>query len=154
MRNIIYVNYILLMILNYGYVLGWLAGKKEKLFGDEVAGFYSNVSCKYGIAIILSALVLLCVGTADEYGTSLEAVKELATGQAQQYYSEAMERKELYLDESVSIVEADPYSVTPRLLFFDDITDDATNWKNVTTSGYYGKESVVLNEYVSYIEYD
>ena len=37
-----------------------------------------------------------------------------------------------------------PYSVRPRVLFFDDATPDADNWRNEALRDYYGKNSVIV----------
>jgi hypothetical protein len=84
----------------------------------------------------------------------LEAIRELASGQAKQYYQEAMIRKEIYQDESILDAEVEPYSVKPYLLYFDDITDDPENWKNKGVIEFYRKDSVKLNRYDPEVDYD
>lgn len=155
MRNVIYVNYVLLLVINYVYLLGWLVSKQpESKSLHDLVNIYNRMACRYGVMIILGAVFWLGIGDSENYGTSLEAAKEIVSGQAAQYHKEAMERKELYMDENLVNIEVKPYSVTPRLLFFDDITDDENNWKNRGISEYYGKESIILDQYVPYINYD
>lgn len=155
MRNIIYVNYILLLILNYTYFLGWLAMSRKNInLLYRIADVYTMITPKYGVLIILGSIFWLSIGTVENYGTSFEAAKELVSGQAARYHQEYMERKKMYEDEILEEVEVEPYSVTPQLLFFDDITDDPQNWKNLGVSNFYGKKTVILSEYVSYISYD
>ena len=65
-----------------------------------------------------------------------------------------MKRYELYKDPSVTEVVAEPLSVKPELIFFDDITDDGTNWKNTSTAKYFGKELVKLRVRDPDIDYE
>ncbi len=155
MRNVIYVNFIILFVLTYGYLLGWLVIR----FYDHgiwiwMRDFYKKVHIWQGISMAVIVYFFVCAGDFRTSGVSVEAVRELVTGEALSYYNEAVERKTAYLNTNIRNVEVEPYSVKPYLLFFDDITDDVNNWKNIAVSTYYGKESVWLNRYDPEIDYE
>lgn len=155
LRNVIYVNFIILVVLTYSYLLGWLIVKfSDNRIWIRLQDFYQNIPAWQGISIVIVVCVFLCAGNFRTGGVSIEAMRELFAGEAAAYYSEAMERKAIYLNPDIQNVEVEPYRVKPYLLFFDDITDDAQNWKNVGVSTYYGKESVRLNRYDPDVDYD
>lgn len=155
LRNVIYVNFIFLVVLTYGYLLGWWMVKyQRKEIIEKISGIYQKLPGAVNGCIVLAVFGILCVGSSGQRGMSAEAVYELTTGQASQYHGEAMIRKEQYLDPVMREVEVAPYSVKPRLLFFDDITDDPSNWKNVGVKDFYGKEKVCLDRYDPDVEYD
>jgi hypothetical protein len=114
LKNVIYVNFVIIVILTYAYLAGWAAerfGKSRVV--RKISGFYENMPGVAGTVCTLVTFVLLCAGNFQQCGTSVEAVKELVSGQASQYYTEAMDRKEMYLDSSLREVEVSPYSVKP-----------------------------------------
>lgn len=155
LKNIIFVNYILFLIIVYCYVLGWVTIKwKNMQMMIKISRLYQGLSMKISICLVSVMFIFLCVGNFQQYGISIEAIKELESGQAVQYYEEAMDRKELYQNLDIQVVEVLPYSIKPYLLFFDDITDDSENWKNKAVSQFYGKDSIKLNRYDPDVDYD
>lgn len=155
LRNVIYVSYIILAVLIYGYFLGWLIAKeKNRTLSRNIAYIYQNTPVKNSIIAIIIVIGLLCAGDAKQYGVSIEACKEIVGGQAAQYHREATERKRIYQYSEETHIEVAPYSVKPYLLFFDDITDDSENWKNMAIRNYYEKETVKLDRYDPDVEYD
>lgn len=155
LHNLVYVNFVILVILTYGYFIGWLiANKLNDSQTEYISRIYGKMSLRYSIPIAVLVLIWLSSGSAERYGTSMEAVKEILNGSAVQYHAQIMERQNLYEDSSKKEVVVEPLSVKPELIFFDDITDDETNWKNMSTAGYFGKRSVKLSEYDPDIDYE
>ena len=76
--------------------------------------------------------------------TSIQAWNALRTGQARQYHAEFEARVEILEDAARPDAVLQPYSVRPRVLFFDDATPDADNWRNEALRDYYGKNSVIV----------
>lgn len=155
LRNLIYVNFVILVVLTYGYFLGWLAANHlDDSQTEYISEFYQRISWKYGVSLVILVMVWITAGTSQKYGTSIEAVKELLNGSVAQYHAQIMERYELYEDSSIEEVVVEPLRVKPELIYFDDITDDETNWKNVSIANYFGKRSVKLSEYDPDVDYD
>lgn len=155
LHNLIYVSFVILVILTYGYFLGWLtANKLSSAQTEYIAAIYQRMSWKYSIPLAVGVMLWLSAGTAERYGTSMEAVKEILNGSAAQYHAQIAERHELYEDPSAEDVVVEPLSAKPELIFFDDITDDESNWKNTSTAKYFGKKSVKLSEYDPDIDYE
>lgn len=76
--------------------------------------------------------------------TSIQAWNALRTGQARQYHAEFEARVEILEDAARPDAVLQPYSVRPRVLFFDDATPNADNWRNEALRDYYGKNSVIV----------
>ena len=155
LKNVIYVNYVILMVLLYGYVLGWLIKRyPDSKIEKRIVTVWEKCCWQVRTVIILVGISLLCIGGSSKPGVSLEAVSELISGEAAQYHAEGIIRKESYIDEKIADVEVEPYSVKPTLLFFDDITDDPDNWKNKGLAEFYQKNSAKLNRFDEDVDYD
>lgn len=145
--NIIYYAFVVLLIFNLFYVLGWckemakkhgICIKKEKQESkcERPAYFMSFLLV---IFILVSSIELV---VADN--TSIDAVRALLRGEANAYYDTAMERLDLLKDDSQQDVVLPRYSVKPYVLYFSDITEDPTDWHNIDMREYYQKNSVIL----------
>lgn len=75
--------------------------------------------------------------------TSVSAVTSLYLGDAQAFDSIADQRVEM-LQSGVKNVELPSFTIKPYVLFFDDITQDSTNWRNEYVAKFYGIETVTL----------
>lgn len=135
--NIVYFSYLLLLAINLTYWLGW-AAKQQAQRRHRLPP----------LSVLAAALVLLlCCGIAVLRGTgftSLGALSTLMSGEAAEYHACAQRRFDILKDSSIEDAELERFPCQPYLLFFDDITDDPTDWRNVDMSSYYGKNSVVL----------
>lgn len=76
----------------------------------------------------------------------LHGPRSLVNGEGRTFYEEAMERHELYVDESIMEVEIRPYSARPALFDFDDLTKETGNWLNLAVTEYFHKTYVKLVE--------
>lgn len=98
-------------------------------------------------AVCFCLVLLVWVLTADKNTyTSISALRSLVNGEAQTFYTEAMERHDIYIDENIVDVEVKPYSAKPALFDFDDLTEDGGNWLNLAVMQYYHKAYVKLAE--------
>lgn len=138
--NIDYLTYELFLFFHVFYGMGCLASTRKWL-GWKLKGTVKR--CGYCLAF-MGLLVAIGVNGGSVIGrsTSLEAIQELRSGEAQQYHREMMERLNLYLDESVQEVYVKPLTVKPELLFFDDLEMDITDWRNESIARYYHKKLV------------
>ncbi|MCD8130592.1 MAG: DUF6056 family protein [Lachnospiraceae bacterium] len=78
--------------------------------------------------------------------TTVSAIRDLYTGEAQIYYEEYLERLEILEDDTISDAVLEPFSYYPYVLFFEDIKEDPDHWANKAYATYYGKNSVRLAE--------
>ena len=102
--------------------------------------------CTLGFAAVTAALLAVsCFAMRDTLNfTSIQAWNALRTGQARQYHAEFEARVEILEDAARPDAVLQPYSVRPRVLFFDDATPNADNWRNEALRDYYGKNSVIV----------
>lgn len=159
--DIVYYSYYLLVLLNLLYFLGWLSRKnreKEKAINTRLSAVFAVLS-KHRVKCSVAALVLffcstlgMCSITKGADGkpavtrlpAGASAVISLATGEAKKYDTEARERIMVYKDLSHTDVEVRPFSVTPYVLFENDITADIHDWRNQNIAKFYGKKSIRL----------
>lgn len=138
--NILFFAYVILLIINLAYWLGWLVRRFDAV----------RAHCR---AITLTGLIVLgiifgagCLGgllTGASF-SAVSALSSIRSGEAAAYRAECEARLVLLNDSTVSDVCLPPLSARPYVLFFDDITPDPTDWRNESLAKYYGKDSVTL----------
>lgn len=137
--NIIKMWFLLLLIFNEIYFIGWFC-KHFSLSSKQMPHFISF----YIIIIVLLLIQFKMTPTIQKQYSSYAAYVSLKTGEAHQYDFEYSERLDELLSPKTKLV-LKPFSVKPRLLYFDDITEDPLNWKNTSTAAWYQKELIVLD---------
>lgn len=140
-QNLYRFNFYLLVFGNELYWLGWLSRR-----WGEIQTHRDN--CYLLPGWILGG-VLLCMSLAVWGGstvTSTSALQSLHKGEAQRYHAEYEKRLSVLRDASVEVVELEPFSVKPYLLFFGDVVEDSEDWVNKAMAEYFGKKSVKLKE--------
>lgn len=154
--NIIQMVYYLCLIMVTTYWLGYYAHRESAgawgtvveidtgslRTGDVFGLFLEKAGVKMTVVCLLVVLAVW-VFTADKNTyTSLSALRSLVNGEAQTFYTEAMERHELYIDDDIAEVELKPYSAKPALFDVGDLSEDEDNWLNLAVMQYYHKTSV------------
>ena len=140
--NVIYGAFLILTVGNLFYWLGWLKRRKQL--------FSIKLRC-LGIAQILGiiaalTLIVITVKFQGETITSVSALGELRSGEAQRYYETAEIREELLIksgdqQETLILPSIDDY---PTLLFYMDITEDPNEWTNAGLEEFYGKTKIAV----------
>lgn len=98
------------------------------------------------MAWCLSAAVLLLgvlIGCGENM-SSYQAWLSIKSGEAAQYSMEADIRYEILCNSKGEEVVLQPFSVYPHLLFFVDITEDTSDWRNQYVTDYFELNSVRL----------
>lgn len=150
--NIIQMVYYLCLILVTTYWLGWLSrssrqeGRVKVSTAEKFGSFLESTQNMMTVSCLLLVAVIW-IFTADKNTyTSISALRSLVIGDGKTYYAEAMERHELYVDETISDVEITPFSMKPALFDFEDLSEDPYYWLNMAVNGYYHKHTVRLIE--------
>lgn len=139
--DIIFYSAFFWMAVNLFYFLGWL---QRRLWAENGAVPQGRYTIGF-VAVTAALLAVSCFAMRDMLNfTSIQALNALRTGQAQQYHAEFEARVEILEDTAQPDAVLQPYSVRPRVLFFDDATPYADNWRNEALRDYYGKRSVVV----------
>lgn len=145
--NIMFLDFMILTILNIFYFMGWLYRKFG--FAEQISG-----SCLEKTDVKWYLLAVLCLGifvgamyakVNPDYFTSTSALYSLMTKEGREYGIETAEREDM-LKQAVESDTADVaiprLTVHPYLLFWSDITEDAGDWTNRSMARYYGKDSI------------
>lgn len=143
MYDIIFYGFILLWMVDWCYLVGWLAARDRRSRTEQDAGVPTKtVPVLYSVCIAgVFALMALMVGNthlSDQepvYSfTSLEAVFSLRSGEAAAYHAAFQRRLELLKDPAVEQVRLEEYPTRPALLYVDDRQQEMAR--------YYGKELI------------
>lgn len=138
-ENIIFLNYLLLILLNEVYLIGWLDSRwhideKTYLLDEEK----KDTKWMY-IAIIFG--ILFCAGLTilkeENSFTSSAAVASLVRGEAARYGQETLDRTKLIGNCGGNMLEVPRFVETPYLLYMDDIVPDSDDWRNSSMERYY-----------------
>ncbi len=152
--NIIQMVYYLSLIMLTVYWLGWISHRdsegsvrhKAVSVGEQLGSFLESTQNMMTVSFLFLVMIVW-VFTADKNTyTSISALRSLVIGDGKTYYTEAMQRHEQYIDETVTDVVVEPYSMKPALFDFDDLSEDEGYWLNGAVTGYYHKHSVRLME--------
>lgn len=139
--DIIFYTAFFWMAVNLFYFLGWL---QRRLWAENGAVPQGRYTIGF-VAVTAALLAVSCFAMRDMLNfTSIQALNALRTGQAQQYHAEFEARVEILEDTTQPDAVLQPYSVRPRVLYFDDATSDAADWRNGAIAYYYGKHSVIV----------
>ena len=135
-------------------LFSWLAFAQKSVervrFRKQKGGLFSLILL---LVFLAGTLGLIRVGKNPETGEvameglplSVQAVISLASGEAQDYHVQLLERETLYQNESLADVRVEPLKEKPYLLFQQDVTEAPNNWVNQAVAKYYHKESVALS---------
>lgn len=140
LMDIIYYAYLLLLALNLLYWQGWQQARR----GARRAGDPALLPI---LGSLLLCVALLGVSARLQGGISLaSAYSALRGGQARAYYATAQERLAILRDPEISVALLPDYRDPPYLLFFDDISADPNDWRNMGMASFYEKDQVILLE--------
>ena len=75
----------------------------------------------------------------------MSAAYSLATGEAQAFHAQMLERAEICRSAPGEDVMLSARTAEPWVLAYEDITTDPADWKNAGMAAYYGNASVRLD---------
>lgn len=142
--NIIQMTYYLSVLAVTAYWLGYFSHRKrrEDAAAEALGLFLERAGSRMSVVCLLLLLGVWALTADKNTYASISALRSVVNGEAQTFYQEAMERYELYMDESIAEVEVAPYSARPALFDFTDLSGDEGNWMNLAVARYYHKDSV------------
>ena len=131
--NVVYFAFVLLVYINVFYVCGWLCGKMS------FRGAVGDVSHILTVFLLCFGMIAGCYRDSAGY----IAWKSMSSGEALAYSLEADARYNLYIQSAGQDVEVPAFSFYPQLLYYDDITEDPEDWRNLQVEEYFELNSVV-----------
>ena len=102
----------------------------------------SALSFRSRASVVAAAVLLLAIVVAPS--TFSTAFDELRSGRIQSYDAQIDARLAVYEDDSIRDAVFPQLTEKPELIYFDDITEDPADWRNVDAAAYYNKDTVAL----------
>lgn len=143
--NIIFLDFLLLVILNLIYIIGWLDRKLsivERFHNNDI--LENRAVNQYMIFIAVSTVFFagMYAKVDADFFTSSSAVKSILSGEAAAYGAETTARtKSIEACDGEELV-IPRFVEQPYLLYFDDIIRDPDDWKNKSMERYYRIEKI------------
>lgn len=149
-RNIYRIVYYMMILFDMIYVLGYVKQKLVvsrafELIEKTEHYFVRKMWLPFGAVVTGFLLFMVLCDDWNSY-MSLSAAQSVFTKEAQLYHVQNLEREENLKTTEEKEVLVKAASVQPKLLYFDDITTDKSDWRNQYMAKWYGKKSVVLVE--------
>lgn len=144
-ENIIFLDYILMIILNEAYFIGWLNNRwhiVNKVCSVDIKNKKNQLVCALFLFGVLFCAGLTILKDENSFTTS-SAVASLISGEAARYGGETLDRTKMIENCGGDLLEVPRFVETPYLLYMDDIVPDSDDWRNQSMSRYYGFERVV-----------
>ena len=142
LTDIVYITFVVLTVLNYTYAMGIIL---KYIDITNVVNYIANIKTYIlCFAYILVLIIIAIAGNENTYTTSHEALVELISGEAKEYDEEMDSRIKYYSDESLVDVELESLTVYPKLLYFQDLSTDSKDWKNIDAAIYYDKNTIKI----------
>lgn len=145
--NILYFSFIILSVLNLFLWCGYLKQRRAAKKGQSIPSVFVS-SLPLIPAAAGTAALIICIGFGivmhTSPMTSLMALGEMRSGEAEAYYSEMLERQDILEDDTVRDCSFAPLSEHPYLLFFGDMTEDENFYANGDASTFYHKNSIKI----------
>ena len=142
--NVIYLFFYFMVFLNAVYWVGFLTQLLSKERLNEFAVPAKKRILFYTIPLLVCICMTIYFTPANRF-TSLSAGASIYFKEAQLYHVHMVQREAL-LESNEEIVTLPKLAVKPYLLYFDDITNDPTDWRNTSVAKYYHKKEVRLSE--------
>ncbi len=142
LKNIIFFFYVLLIVFNLFWWCGWLTHRRKDFQTSQ------SDSIRILPFTLFSGASFICLIFAvflfHSSLTSVLAINELRSGEAQSYYEEALQRQSVLEDATIQDCEFEPFESMPYLLFFTDMSDDPSDFQNEDTCTYYHKNTIIV----------
>ncbi len=140
--NVVYFSFVVLMFLNEFYICGWLVEHFIKV-ND---GHTNEIRLSQQYSLVAVVLVVGMILGCGESSAGYQAFLQLKTGAAARYSSEADARFQILETSRGKDVVLDAYTEQPYMIFFDDITEDSSDWRNQYMLEYFELNSVALKK--------
>lgn len=162
----VYYSFLLFSLAAYVYLCGYLLRKRRKrrkamrerqgaeegvtatLESPEDMGvgkeYYRRWACAVGAGGAVLVILMFVTGSVSDF-TTIRAIRVLASGEAQAYEQEYMERYRLLTDESRKELVLTPYVNQPDMLYVGDFSEDPQEPTCVKAAKFFGKASVCVD---------
>jgi len=141
--RVLNVNFFVLLLFVFFsmvYALGYIA-RRDINFGGLAR--YKNIFVIACACLFIAGSIIFTVRDVNTMA-GVSATHSLITGEARTFHNENNVRLEaIQIAQGEGLILA-PFTVTPHVLFFEDITDNVTDWRNLAFASFFGLEAVLL----------
>lgn len=105
-----------------------------------------NVCVWFGIVVLVFACMVGTMATDEGLGedlSSVSAARSIASGKAEAYHEQVLERLSFIENSTESSLEVPFYHDIPHVLWMGDIRDNMSNYINYRLCQWYGKDSII-----------
>ncbi|MDR0220442.1 MAG: hypothetical protein LBI54_03430 [Lachnospiraceae bacterium] len=142
-RNVLFYTLVLLVFMNYVYLLGWLRRRIEARPPER--GKKALAALPY-VAAAFALVFLFASAYQIKDHSAYAAAKHLFDGSARQYSREMQAWYVILHDESIKQAHLPPLTDPPPLLYWNNILPDKDHEENIHLARFYQKEYVVAEE--------
>ena len=136
--------YHMLLVINEVYLVGWIHTKLKAFSKDTVIKTLANHGVVfYTIVMIMLAVLFITCDNKEAHYPSYASAKYIHEGFALHYHVQFLERLSIINgpEKTIYVKEIEPKL---HVLYVDDVTTDAGDWRNQQYARWYGKEAVIL----------
>lgn len=147
--NVTYFIFVILILILLIYLLGWISVKLERKGQSAALKDLEKSAARitWKSAAIYLFIFLVFLYPVRESLSGFNALTSLVNGKAARYDREADARVALIMEaDEDEVIELEPFTVKPKVLFFEDIDKSPDNWKNQAMAEYYGRKGIILKE--------
>lgn len=142
--NIIFLDFLLLIIANLFYGMGWLYRHGHLSESSRGSCLERRNTQLYlgGILLLAGFIGILYTAVNPDFFTSASACHSLLTGEAAAYGREGEQRTLTLRKDEGDSISLERFATHPYLLFFSDIEESPDDWKNRAMAKYYQKNNI------------
>lgn len=135
--NIVFYCTILLIIFNVLYSICWFVKK---------VGIEKKTTVRMPYIVLIFSLFIISIWVYKDYHnvTSINALDSLVNGEAKMYSDIFEDRLEKLEDDTIKDAVLPKYNFIPNAIYFDDITTNPNDWRNVAVADFYDKNTVIV----------
>ena len=162
-QAVTYFMFLMTSIFSIVYVMGWLRYGYDQIMTEKcnkASDTGSAAEAKeelqlfrptYRWILVFAAAFLLvgsvlCIANDSHYYAWTSAITDLVSGDATEYQKQMDARLEIMYSGKSGVLELEPLTVHPKLLYFSDITTDVNAWENDGMKRFLGVDGVVLKD--------
>ena len=162
-QAVTYFMFLMTSIFSIVYVMGWLRYGYDQIVTEKcnkASDTGSAAEAKeelqlfqptYRWILVFAAAFLLvgsvlCIANDSHYYAWTSAITDLVSGDATEYQKQMDARLEIMYSGKSGVLELEPLTVHPKLLYFSDITTDVNAWENDGMKRFLGVDGVVLKD--------
>lgn len=136
--NIIWMSFVIIMIIDYYFLI-------EYLYINHILNLSRIKNNSLTILMVVFCIVVIFGTNTSKYRNRslfVRAKNEIVSETAKAYANELDEREQLLLKSKGEDIRVNPLYTISDILYFDDITNDRNDWRNLDVATYFELKSI------------